>query len=95
MRGPRGWPVGVLTRAGYRAGEISVEFYDQSDMAAGTGDGEAVCCVAEESSTYQDIAGVLVRGVIVAKYTTGFDAVFTRQDRQATSGDRVLEPHRS
>jgi hypothetical protein len=84
---PGGWPVGIAGQSDYEAGRITVTFDDPTGTAEGIGDEDAVCCVAEESSNYDEIKGVMVHGDITAVAARAGAWQWTVQPRRTTSFD--------
>jgi hypothetical protein len=84
---PDGWPVAFAGHSGYDAGRITVTFDDPTGTADGIAENDAVCCVAEESSNYDEIKGVIVHGDITAVAARAGAWRWTVQPRRTTSFD--------
>ncbi|WP_261570732.1 hypothetical protein [Frankia gtarii] len=82
-----GWPVGTLAGADRHGEEITVEFADPTGTAAGVGVGDAVCCVAEEGTRYDEIRGAIVRGEVTAAATADGRHRWTVRERHTSSFD--------
>jgi hypothetical protein len=82
-----GWPVGTLAGAERHGEEITVEFADPSGAAAEAGVGDAVCCVAEEGASYDDIRGAIVRGEVIAAAMAGGRHRWIVRERHISSFD--------
>ncbi|WP_157734455.1 MULTISPECIES: hypothetical protein [Frankia] len=82
-----GWPVGALAGAERHGEEITVAFVDPSGAAAEVGVGDAVCCVAEEGASYDEIRGAIVRGEVTTVATAAGRHRWTVRERNISSFD--------